>query len=106
MVVMERSKALMPVVMPSLASTLTVKAVWCFSVLCWACMGNPRASTRSCAMGTQMRPRACVAMKLIFCGVANCPAQTRSTSFSRWGSSVMRMSLPMRRSSITSSSGE
>ena len=106
MVVMERSKALMPVVMPSFASTLTVKAVCSFSVLCWVCMGSPRASTRSGAMGTQISPRACVAMKLIFCGVANWPAHTRSTSFSRCGSSVMRMSLPMRKSSSTSSSGE
>ena len=106
MVVMLRSKALIPVVVPSLASTLTVKAVWSFSVLCMACMGSPRESTRSGAMGTQMSPRAWVAMKLMFCGVANCPAQTRSASFSRCGSSVIRMRRPMRSSSSTSGRGE
>src|ERR671930_1651011 len=50
-----------------------------------------------------MRPRPCVAMKLIASGVANCAATTRSPSFSRSGASTTTTKRPCRVSSIASS---
>src|SRR2546423_6373038 len=50
-----------------------------------------------------MRPRPCMAMKLIASGVANCAATTRSPSFSRSGASTTTTKRPCRMSSIASS---
>ena len=96
--VWERSKAEMPVVV-STWSMLTVKAVSWLSVFFATIGARPSLSQSSPDMGMQMRPRPWTAMKLMFSGVANSPAQMKSPSFSRSGSSVTRMILPARRSS-------
>ena len=51
----------------------------------------------------QMRPRACVAMKLMISGVTFSAAQTRSPSFSRSSSSTMMIMRPSRMSAAASS---
>ena len=66
-----RSAAEIPVVTPSRASTETVKAVPSGASL-WSVIGRrPSSSVRSSVRQRQIRPRACVAMKLIASGVAN-----------------------------------
>ena len=93
-----RSSAEIPVLTPfsGPASTLTVKAVWLLSVLRSTISGRSRASSRSPSMARQIRPRASVAMKLICSGVANCAAQIRSPSFSRFSSSTTTIDSPLR----------
>ena len=98
-----RSAAEMPVVTPSRASTLTVKAVPSGASLCSVIGRRPSWSARSSVRQRQIRPRACVAMKLIASGVANCAAIVRSPSFSRSGSSTTTTMRPSRMSSIASS---
>ena len=105
-VVCERSAAEIPVVTPSRASIETVKAVPSGASLCWVIGKSPSSSQRCSVSGRQIRPRACVAMKLIASGVANCAAMTRSPSFSRSGSSTTTTNLPWRTSSSASSTGE
>src|SRR5256885_7155586 len=93
----------MPVVTPSRASIETVKAVPSRASLCSVIGRRPSSSARSSVRHRQTSPRACVAMKLIASGVANCAAITRSPSFSRSGSSTTTTIRPSRMSSIASS---
>ena len=64
------------------------------SLRCVIC-GRPSSSQRSPVRQRQMRPRACVAMKLTASAVANCAATTRSPSFSRSGSSTTTTIFPL-----------
>src|SRR5439155_10660668 len=98
-----RSAALMPVVIPRAASTLTWKSVLNVSRFCVTIRSTPNCCSRSAVVGTQIRPRPCLAMKLIASGVACSAAMIRSPSFSRSASSTTMTSLPLRRSSITAS---
>ena len=83
-----RSWAEMPVVTPSRASMETVKAVPCPDWLS-ADMGGRRSwRERSPVMERQIRPRACLAMKLICSGVANWAGMMTSPSFSRSSAST------------------
>ena len=102
-IVRERSCAEMPVVTPSRASIVFMKAVPSGVSLCSVIGRRPSSSQRSSVRHRQMRPRACVAMKLIASGVANWAAMTRSPSFSRSGASTTTTNLPWRMSSIASS---
>ena len=97
-----RSSAEMPVVV-STWSIETVNAVWWLSVLTFTICSRPRRSATCSLIGVQIKPLAWVAMKLTFSVVANCAAQMRSPSFSRSGSSMVRMRCPARSSSSASS---
>ncbi len=70
-IVVARSEALIPVVTPKrgAASTLTVKAVACDSVLCSTICGRSSARQRSGVSVRQMSPRPCLVMKLMRAGV-------------------------------------
>ena len=83
----------MPVVVPCLASTGTPKGVSWREVFSSTMAGMLSSSSRSPMIGMQMRPRACVAMKLMAAGVTFSAAITRSPSFSRWASSVTMTNL-------------
>ena len=102
-IVCARSAAEIPVVTPSRASTETVNAVPRRASFRWVMGGRPSCSQRSPVRQRQIRPRACVAMKLTASGVANRAAQTRSPSFSRSGSSTTTTIFPLRMSSTASS---
>jgi hypothetical protein len=102
-IVCARSAAEMPVVTPLRASTATVKAVPRGASFRCVIGGRPSCSQRSPVRQRQIRPRACVAMKLTASGVANCAAITRSPSFSRSGSSTTTTIFPLRMSSTASS---
>ncbi len=101
--VVARSAAEMPVVTPLRASTETVKAVPRYEVLSATCIVRCSSSQRSSVSGMQMRPRACVAMKLMISGVIFSAAQARSPSFSRSSSSTMMISRPSLMSRAASS---
>ncbi len=101
-----RSCALMPVETPSRASMETVKAVSWRDEFCDAISGRPSASIRSPGSVRQIRPRPCVAIKLIASGVAICAGMTRSPSFSRSSWSTRMNMRPLRASSMTSSMEE
>jgi hypothetical protein len=92
-----------PVVTPRRASTVTVKAVLRGAVLSDTIMEIFSSSRRSALMGTQMRPRPCLAMKLMASGVTVSAAMTRSPSFSRSWSSTTSNIRPLRISSMASS---
>src|SRR5580704_16522387 len=101
-IVWARSAALIPVLTPWRASMLTVKAVPRAgprrpgdSII-----GSLRRSICSSVSATQMRPRPCVAMKLMASGVTNCPTIVRSPSFSRSSSSTRMTILPARMSAM------
>jgi len=100
-----RSAALIPVVTPSRASTLTVKAVPRRASLRWTICGRSSASTRSGESGTQMTPLACLRMKATSSGRHSWAAMTRSPSFSRSSSSMTMTMRPRRISSTASSTG-
>ena len=102
LMVTARSRAEMPVVTPkrAAASIEIVNAVSCASVLCSAIWVSPRAWQRSGMSVRQIKPRACVAMKLIISGVTCSAAPTRSPSFSRSSSSATMTSFPARMSAI------
>src|SRR3954447_14318862 len=102
-IVRERWWAEIPVVTPSRASIVFMKAVPSGVSLCSVIGRSPSSSQRSSVRQTQISPRACVAMKLTASGVANCAAITRSPSFSRSGASTTTTNLPWRMSSIASS---
>ena len=106
-IVRARSSAEMPVLTPASgpASMLTVKAVWLVSVFWPTISGRSRASSRSPSMAKQISPRASVAMKLICLGVANCAAQIKSPSFSRFSSSTTTTQAPSRMASRAFSIG-
>ena len=98
-----RSAAEMPVVTPSRASMLTVNAVESRDSLPCAISGRPSASTRWRVRARQIRPRPCLAMKLI-ASASQCSAgMTRSPSFSRLSSSTRMNMRPLRASSRISS---
>src|SRR5918993_3575496 len=101
--VVARSAAEMPVVTPLRASTETVKAVPRKEVLSATCIVRCSSSQRSSVSGMQMRPRACVVMKLMISGVIFSAAQARSPSFSRSSSSTMIISRPSLMSRAASS---
>ena len=63
-------------------------------------IGSLRRSTCSSVSVTQMRPRPCVAMKLMASGVTNWAAIVRSPSFSRSSSSTRMTILPARTSAM------
>ena len=100
-----RSPAEMPVVTPCRASIDTVKAVSYCVPLCRLMGSRPNCAQRSAVSARQMRPRPCVAMKLIAAGVAICAGMIRSPSFSRSSSSTKTNILPLRASSMISSIG-
>jgi len=102
-IVCARSAAEMPVLTPLAASIETVKLVPCTVPLAEAIGG--RRSCRACASVSvrHTRPRACLAMKLIFSGVTKSAANTRSPSFSRSSSSTSTTKWPLRISSTISS---
>src|SRR5690606_14083830 len=100
--VFARSAAEMPVVTPSAASIEQVKLVPSWVPLRPTINGNSSCSQRSWVSVRQIRPRACLAMKLTASGVTNSAAITRSPSFSRSSSSIRITILPARRSSISS----
>ena len=96
----------MPVAMPSRASIDTVKAVR-FLASFWRAMYSSRSwLARWAVSDRQMRPRPCLAMKLMASGVAICAGMTRSPSFSRSSASTRMIMRPLRRSSMISSIGD
>ena len=101
--VSERSAAEIPVVIPFAASTETVKAVRCPSLLRRVIGGRLSALTRSRVIGAQINPRPWVAMKAMISGVAREAAPMRSASFSLPGSSDTMTSLPLAMSATISS---
>src|SRR5262249_14572845 len=86
-----RSKAEMPVETFRRASIVTQKAVPYDDVLLWSetMSGICNSSSRCPVIGRHMRPRPCVAMKLMASGVTFSAAIMRSPSFSRSSSSTM-----------------
>ena len=102
-IVRARSPAEMPVVTPSRASTLTVNAVPRGAVLRAAIIGRSKRSRSSPVIGTQISPRAWVAMRLTMSASQNSAAIAMSPSFSRSSSSTMISGRPWRNSSIASS---
>ena len=64
---------------------------------------RPSCSARSFEMGTQIKPRPCIAMKFTDAAVAFSAAITRSPSFSRSASSVTITIFPEATSATTSS---
>ena len=102
-IVWARSCAEIPVVIPSLASIETVKAVWKGDSFFAAIRSRASSSQRSGVSARQISPRPCFAMKLIASGVANCAASVRSPSFSRSSASQTTTIRPARTSSIASS---
>ncbi len=98
-----RSTALMPVVMPSRASTLTVKAVCMRSVFSGTICVSPRRDRASSSMGTHSRPLQWVMVKATSSGVARSAANTTSPSFSRSSSSTTTTALPAAISAIARS---
>ncbi len=98
-----RSAAEMPVVMPSRASMLTVNAVERRDSLPCAISGRPSASTRRRDSARQIRPRPCLAMKLIASALQCSAGMTRSPSFSRLSSSTRMNIRPALASSTISS---
>ena len=97
-----RSAALMPVVTPSAASTLTVNAVPSGGpFLPGGCIiGSSSRSTCPAVRVRQIRPRPNLAMKLMASGVTISAAMVRSPSFSRSSSSTKMTILPARMSSM------
>ncbi len=98
-----RSWAEIPVVTPSLASMETVKAVDRGARFSTAIGGSRSWRARSGVMARQIRPRACLAMKLIWSGVANWAGMMMSPSFSRSSASTRMKGRPWRASSMISS---
>ena len=103
LMVVARSAAEMPVLMPSRASMDTVKLVPKREPLCLAMRGSCSLSAISPDMGRQMRPRPNLAMKLMASGVTNSAAMVRSPSFSLSSSSTRMIILPCRISAMASS---
>src|SRR2546421_3857134 len=100
-----RSCAEMPVLMPSAASIETVKLVPWRERFCSTIGLRPRRLACSSVIGMQIRPRPCLARKLIFSGVTNSAAKTRSPSFSRSSSSTRITMSPARIAAMISAIG-
>ena len=101
-IVVARSTAEMPVVIPPAASMETVNWVRCASRLSPTISFRPMASQRSRVIGRQIRPRPYRAMKLIASGVACAAGMTRSPSFSRSSSSTSTTMFPFLNSAMSS----
>mmetsp|Transcript_17357 Transcript_17357/g.46857 ORF Transcript_17357/g.46857 Transcript_17357/m.46857 type:complete len:241 (+) Transcript_17357:454-1176(+) len=97
-----RSPAEIPVVVPSLASTETVKAVPLGSSFLLTMGGSWSSSMRFPGMDAQITPEVWRTMKAMVASVACSAAIIRSPSFSRSSSSVTRMSSPRRRACTAS----
>src|SRR5688500_1390050 len=95
----------MPVLVDAFASIETVKAVSKRAVFCGTINGRSSCSSRSAVIGMQIKPRPCVAMKLIASGVIFSAAIVRSPSFSRSSSSTTITMRPARTASIACSMG-
>ena len=82
----------------------SIRRTPCRSATCsWAeTSGRCSASQRSGVSARQIRPRPCVAMKLMASGVMHSAAMVRSPSFSRSSSSTTTSMRPARSSSIAS----
>src|SRR5664280_1308142 len=104
--VADRSAAEIPVVVPCRASTLTVKAVRCTSVLAVTMSGRSSCSTRSGVSGTQISPEVWARKKAIFSGVTASAAMIRSPSFSRSSSSTTTTISPRATAAIALSTVE
>ena len=103
-IVLERSLAEIPVVHPCpIKSMLTVKGVSYAAELLCTIISNPKASQRSSLIGAQIKPRPCVAMKLMTSGVAFLAAVKKSPSFSRPSSSTTMTTRPCWISEMASS---
>jgi hypothetical protein len=100
-----RSAADMPRPMPCRASIDTVKAVPSGARFSRTIMGSPSCSHWCWVSDRQMRPRPCVAMKLMCSGVTRSAATIRSPSFSRSSSSIRTIIRPARISRSASSMG-
>ncbi|MNF98197.1 hypothetical protein D3C84_810510 [compost metagenome] len=90
-------------VTPVAASMDTVNLVPKPEPLRGAINGSLSSSQRSRLIGMQIRPRACLAMKLMCSGLQHSAAMIRSPSFSRSSSSMRMTILPWRMSSTSSS---
>src|SRR3954464_3331358 len=100
-----RSCAEMPVAMPSAASIELVKLVPWRERLCSTIGRRPSRCACACVIGMHTRPRPCFARKLIFSGVTNSAAKTRSPSFSRSSSSTSTTISPPRMAALISVRG-
>ncbi len=101
--VLDRSAAEMPVVTPSLASTLTVKAVLIRSLFCEVISGSWSRSSSSPSIGTQITPLVCLIVNARSAGVALLAAKMMSPSFSRSASSTTTTARPAAMSAIARS---
>ena len=101
--VRDRSSAEIPVVTPSRASTLMVKAVRIRSALCGVISGSCSRSSMSPGSGTQITPLVCRIMKAISAGVILLAATMMSPSFSRSASSTTTTGRPAAMSLIARS---
>ena len=102
-IVLARSAALIPVVIPLAASTLIWKSVLWLSRLFKTIRSIPSCCKRSGTVGTQISPRPNLAIKLTAFAVAFSPAIMRSPSFSRSASSTTTTILPLAMSLSTDS---
>src|SRR5882724_6609369 len=100
-----RSAAEMPVLVPALASTETVKAVRCDSVLSATMRGMRSSSRRAPTTGRQITPLVWRTMKAIPSGVILSAAMMRSPSFSRSASSTTTTNSPRAMAATASSIG-
>ena len=98
-----RSLAEMPVLVTPFASIGTQNAVSCRAVFFSTICGMSSSISRSSVIGMQIRPRPCVAMKLIASGVIFSAAIVRSPSFSRSSSSTTTIIRPSRIALMASS---
>ena len=101
--VLARSAAEIPVVTPSRASTLTVKAVRIRSLFCVVISGSWSRSSSSPSIGTQMTPLVCRIVNASSAGVALLAAKMMSPSFSRSASSTTTTGRPAAMSAIARS---
>ena len=92
-----------PVLVPCLASTDTVKAVVNLEVLSLTIIGIFSSSSRSPITGMQIKPLPFTAIKFIASGVTFSAAMARSPSFSLSSSSTIMTNLPAFISLIASS---
>src|SRR5579862_355584 len=97
-----RSAAEIPVLTPVAASMETVNAVPMGERLSFTMSGRLRLRHFSSVSVRQIRPRACMAMKLMASGVTKSAASTRSPSFSRSSASARTTMRPWRSSSTKS----
>ena len=100
-----RSAALIPVVVPSMMSTVSVNAVRWLSVFCSTISGRRKSSQRSSVNGAHTTPVEYRTMNASFSAEANSAAMMKSPSFSRSSSSTMTTISPRAIAAITSSMG-